>query len=67
MCRAKELNEQIKKTANDLKKNHALANQELESPVCYALPVIGFILGLSLHKSLPSPAHIIAMTAKILV
>lgn len=66
MCRKAELQKQIRQTAADLDKNYELANQPLESPECYALPAIAFVLGVALHKSLPSPRKILSITAKLL-
>jgi hypothetical protein len=64
MCRTRDLQNEIKKTSNDWNKNYRAAHQPLESPDCYALPLIAFVLGLAFHKTLPSPSKILAITGR---
>jgi hypothetical protein len=59
MSKASELIKEIKITRASLDQSLALANQELESPACYALPLMAFIVGFSLHKSVPNPSKLI--------
>jgi len=59
MSKASDLIKEINLTKASLKQNHALANQELESPACYALPLAAFILGLTCHKSVPHPSKML--------
>jgi hypothetical protein len=66
MCRTRDLQNEIRKTAREWNHNYQATQQPLESPDCYALPLIAFVLGMVLHKTLPSPSKILAITGRIL-
>jgi hypothetical protein len=63
MSKASDLIQEIQLTRAKFHQDLSLANQELESPACYALPLIAFVLGLSLHKSVPNPSKVLLALA----
>jgi hypothetical protein len=63
MCKTQDLLQEIALTEASLEQNRALANRELSSPECYALPLAAFVVGLVCHKSLPDPIQLLGIAA----
>lgn len=63
MCKTRDLLQEIAYTEASLEQNRALANQELSSPACYALPLLAFVVGVTCHKSLPDPIGLLGIAA----
>lgn len=61
MFSANKLIKQIKETEASINRQKKNVDKGLESPACYAVPLLGFLVGMTCYKYLPEPKRLFAL------
>jgi hypothetical protein len=58
---SKQLMKEIDKTDAAITRHKKMIGKGLESPACYALPLLGFIVGLTCQRFVPAPKRLLSL------